>query len=170
MVVLLLAFESFAVCFNVLCIVTQELFTIYYLCEHKKNILYLGWQKATTFLQPVVKVNESKMPIRAATVRERKYTDLHCDRLKIRSLTVAARIGINPRGADVHELNTDVCRMWGKFWRRDRDSNPGKVALQRFSRPPQSTALPSLRRRYYLNPFFKARFFIAKNGRMLFFV
>jgi site-specific DNA recombinase len=28
--------------------------------------------------------------------------------------------------------------------RRERDSNPRKVALQRFSRPPQSTALPSL--------------------------
>ena len=30
--------------------------------------------------------------------------------------------------------------------RRERDSNPRKVALQRFSRPPQSTALPSLRK------------------------
>src|SRR5690554_2056695 len=28
--------------------------------------------------------------------------------------------------------------------RRERDSNPRKLALQRFSRPPQSTTLPSL--------------------------
>ena len=30
------------------------------------------------------------------------------------------------------------------FWRRERDSNPRKLSLQRFSRPPHSTALPSL--------------------------
>ena len=30
------------------------------------------------------------------------------------------------------------------YWRRERDSNPRKLALQRFSRPPQSTTLPSL--------------------------
>ena len=29
-------------------------------------------------------------------------------------------------------------------WRRDRDSNPRKLSLQRFSRPPLSTAQPSL--------------------------
>ena len=28
-------------------------------------------------------------------------------------------------------------------WRRERDSNPRKLSLQRFSRPPHSTALPS---------------------------
>ncbi len=28
--------------------------------------------------------------------------------------------------------------------RRDRDSNPGYLAVQRFSRPPQSTTLPPL--------------------------
>ena len=28
--------------------------------------------------------------------------------------------------------------------RRDRDSNPGNLAVQRFSRPPQSTTLPPL--------------------------
>ena len=28
--------------------------------------------------------------------------------------------------------------------RRERDSNPRKLSLQRFSRPPQSTTLPSL--------------------------
>ena len=28
--------------------------------------------------------------------------------------------------------------------RRDRDSNPGNITVQRFSRPPQSTTLPSL--------------------------
>ena len=31
-----------------------------------------------------------------------------------------------------------------KNWRRERDSNPRTLAGQRFSRPPQSTALPSL--------------------------
>ena len=33
------------------------------------------------------------------------------------------------------------------FWRRERDSNPRSLAAQRFSRPPQSTTLPSLLRR-----------------------
>ena len=28
--------------------------------------------------------------------------------------------------------------------RRDRDSNPGNLSVQRFSRPPQSTTLPPL--------------------------
>src|SRR5690606_18915399 len=32
------------------------------------------------------------------------------------------------------------------LWRRGRDSNPRKVALQRFSRPPLSTAQPPLRK------------------------
>jgi hypothetical protein len=30
-------------------------------------------------------------------------------------------------------------------WRRERDSNPRRLSPQRFSRPPHSTALPSLR-------------------------
>ena len=30
------------------------------------------------------------------------------------------------------------------LWRRERDSNPRYLAVQRFSRPPQSTTLPSL--------------------------
>jgi hypothetical protein len=33
-------------------------------------------------------------------------------------------------------------------WRRERDSNPRTCYSQRFSRPPHSTALPSLRRKY----------------------
>src|ERR1700742_4245769 len=37
-------------------------------------------------------------------------------------------------------------------WRRERDSNPRKCYLQRFSRPPQSTALPSLRRENRASP------------------
>ena len=37
------------------------------------------------------------------------------------------------------------------IWRRGRDSNPGKVALQRFSRPPQSTALPPLQQAQILS-------------------
>ena len=32
----------------------------------------------------------------------------------------------------------------GFGWRRERDSNPRRLAPQRFSRPPQSTTLPSL--------------------------
>ena len=51
--------------------------------------------------------------------------------------------------------NTGFCRLSLKklnlnnwFWRRERDSNPRKLALQRFSRPPHSTALPSLRGKY----------------------
>lgn len=32
-----------------------------------------------------------------------------------------------------------------KIWRRGRDSNPGCLAAQRFSRPPDSTALAPLR-------------------------
>ena len=30
------------------------------------------------------------------------------------------------------------------FWRRERDSNPRNLSVQRFSRPPQSTTLPNL--------------------------
>ena len=30
------------------------------------------------------------------------------------------------------------------IWRRDRDSNPGRLSPQRFSRPPHSTTLPPL--------------------------
>ena len=33
------------------------------------------------------------------------------------------------------------------IWRRERDSNPRRLSPQRFSRPPHSTALPSLRRK-----------------------
>ena len=32
----------------------------------------------------------------------------------------------------------------GKLWRRERDSNPRRLAPQRFSRPPRSTTPPSL--------------------------
>ena len=38
-------------------------------------------------------------------------------------------------------LNYDDFKL---FWRRERDSNPRYLAVQRFSRPPQSTTLPSL--------------------------
>ena len=34
--------------------------------------------------------------------------------------------------------------LFSCFQRRDRDSNPGYLAVQRFSRPPQSTTLPPL--------------------------
>ena len=36
------------------------------------------------------------------------------------------------------------CLIYTFYWRRDRDSNPGYLAVQRFSRPPQSTTLPPL--------------------------
>ena len=36
------------------------------------------------------------------------------------------------------------------FLRRERDSNPRSLSAQRFSRPPQSTTLPSLLRRNWL--------------------
>ena len=36
------------------------------------------------------------------------------------------------------------CLIYTSYWRRDRDSNPGYLAVQRFSRPPQSTTLPPL--------------------------
>ena len=36
------------------------------------------------------------------------------------------------------------CLIYTSCWRRDRDSNPGYLAVQRFSRPPQSTTLPPL--------------------------
>ncbi len=36
-----------------------------------------------------------------------------------------------------------------RLLRRERDSNPRNLAVQRFSRPPQSTTLPSLRRQKY---------------------
>ena len=39
--------------------------------------------------------------------------------------------------------------------RKERDSNPRNIAVQRFSRPPQSTTLPSFLVRYHKgNPFF----------------
>ena len=37
--------------------------------------------------------------------------------------------------------------FWYCFQRRERDSNPRRLSPQRFSRPPHSTALPSLRRK-----------------------
>ena len=43
-------------------------------------------------------------------------------------------------------------RNWLKIsglWRRERDSNPWSLSAQRFSRPPQSTTLPSLRSHEY---------------------
>ena len=35
------------------------------------------------------------------------------------------------------------------LWRKERDSNPRSLAAQRFSRPPQSTTLPSFRTQKY---------------------
>ncbi len=44
----------------------------------------------------------------------------------------------------VESVENDV-RAHVLDWRRDRDSNPGTLTRQRFSRPPQSTTLPPLR-------------------------
>ena len=40
--------------------------------------------------------------------------------------------------------------------RRDRDSNPGYLAVQRFSRPPQSTTLPPLQNSFRSALFLKS--------------
>ena len=42
------------------------------------------------------------------------------------------------------------------FWRRERDSNPRYLAVQRFSRPPQSTTLPSLQNSFARALLFKS--------------
>ena len=42
-----------------------------------------------------------------------------------------------------------------RLLRRDRDSNPGYLAVQRFSRPPQSTTLPPLQTPFGRLPFRK---------------
>ena len=42
------------------------------------------------------------------------------------------------------------------FQRRDRDSNPGYLAVQRFSRPPQSTTLPPLQNSFRSALFLKS--------------
>ena len=41
-------------------------------------------------------------------------------------------------------FDTSPFLFCNSFQRRDRDSNPGYLAVQRFSRPPQSTTLPPL--------------------------
>ncbi len=44
-----------------------------------------------------------------------------------------------------HEIPLFMKGTGVQKWRRERDSNPRRLSPQRFSRPPQSTALPSLR-------------------------
>ena len=48
------------------------------------------------------------------------------------------------------------------FWRRERDSNPRTCNSQRFSRPPQSTTLPSLRGQNYSNGTIFKRLFLPQ--------
>ena len=48
-------------------------------------------------------------------------------------------------------------RFFRLIQRRDRDSNPGCLAAQRFSRPPQSTTLPPLQ-----NFFFRSAFLLKR--------
>ena len=56
------------------------------------------------------------------------------------------QVGFLPPSADLVEKSTHCLgrQMCAFFWRRERDSNPRKLSFQRFSRPPQSTTLPSL--------------------------
>ena len=59
-----------------------------------------------------------------------------------------------------------------KSKRRDRDSNPGNLAVQRFSRPPQSTTLPPLQ--YYKEKSFlqsraKVQIIFKSTSSLLFF-
>ena len=70
----------------------------------------------------------------------------------------------------VHRINrkksrkTLILRDLSLFQRRDRDSNPGYLAVQRFSRPPQSTTLPPLQNSSWELPCFsKAVQRYAKN-------
>ncbi len=46
-----------------------------------------------------------------------------------------------------NKKGVNLAITWSIPWRRERDSNPRNLAVQRFSRPPQSTTLPSLRRK-----------------------
>ncbi len=50
--------------------------------------------------------------------------------------------------------------------RRERDSNPWSCYTQRFSRPPQSTTLPSLRLQKYKKKHYK-QWFLIKNNRLI---
>ena len=45
----------------------------------------------------------------------------------------------------------EIQHLVGSLLRRERDSNPRSLSAQRFSRPPQSTTLPSLLRRNTLD-------------------
>ena len=50
----------------------------------------------------------------------------------------------NPTRASSRQPSTFHC-IASEGWRRERDSNPRYLSVQWFSRPPQSTTLPSLR-------------------------
>ena len=78
------------------------------------------------------------------------------DALSGRSLRIVsppsetARHGRNPSSSDGHDKSPARCTCLAglfesAFWRRERDLNPRRCDPQRFSRPPQSAALPSLR-------------------------
>ena len=51
------------------------------------------------------------------------------------------------RGIQGHKKNEPYRTRLHFGLRRERDSNPRSLSAQRFSRPPQSTTLPSLLRR-----------------------
>ena len=55
-------------------------------------------------------------------------------------------VGANVGAKSLNFYFIDIKQLLSKaMWRRDRDSNPGNLAVQRFSRPPHSTTLPPLR-------------------------
>ena len=61
------------------------------------------------------------------------------------------------------------------FQRRERDSNPRYLSVQRFSRPPHSTTLPSLQNFFERSALFQKRckdttLFLIRNSLMHFFL
>ena len=71
-----------------------------------------------------------------------RYVYIHTQTARSRS-RLRPRIPLNLQ----HIRHTKGAPAGAPFvWRRERDSNPRKLSLQRFSRPPHSTALPSLRK------------------------
>ena len=61
------------------------------------------------------------------------------------SLRDYERIQENKLKAAENQYKNKETRCFSGFLkRRDRDSNPGYLSVQRFSRPPQSTTLPPL--------------------------
>ena len=70
-----------------------------------------------------------------------------CRRMRVSKYNVLGNIVgavVGDKVTDTYFINIKQLLKDSK-WRRDRDSNPGNLAVQRFSRPPHSTTLPPLR-------------------------